>query len=221
MGSLRSQRALALPLASVNWAAMRRILGVGPWTSVEICGQSWSRIARSNTCRSPESPTASRCGMTPSERKSPFPKAGARSAAWNYDVANDALYVAGYPAGTQSKEWGLIGSALARYDGWSTGTLVQRWINTALPEDSGGYPPKSIAVAGDHIFLVATRERNGCRAVAEVLATKDGTSVGALIPPLEVGTGIGAIRTKDGRYHVAIEDNNGIRQHFVTWTPPR
>ena len=162
--------------------------------------------------------------------KLPIPEGWGEVCRVEYDIATDALYIAGYRAGEQSKSWGLVGSSMARYDGWSTGTLTHRWTNLALPLDNEGFPPKALAVAGDHVFLVSTRERNGVRAVAEVLKTSDGSSAGALIPVPEVGTGSGwidirtgitALKTEDGKYHVAIEDNNGIRNHFVTWTPPR
>lgn len=161
-------------------------------------------------------------------QRQPWPEGWGEICRLHYDVSTDALYVAGYPTGIAPKSWGLIGSAMACYDHWSSGKPVQRWINLDLPVDNEGYPPKSMTVAGNHIFVVPTRERLGRRAVAEVHAGSTGRSVGSLIPPDEVGktsgwvdmrSGIAALHTTDGKYHIAIEDNNGGRQHFVTWTP--
>jgi hypothetical protein len=158
----------------------------------------------------------------------PVPEGWGEICRIQYVPATDSLYIAGYPAGTASKNWGLIGSALARYDGWTAGKPVRAWMNTTLPEDNEGYPPKSIEICGDYAFTVGTRERSGCRAVVEAISTTTGKSVGSLIPAKDVGngsgwidirTGITALKTRDGRYHLAIEDNNGIRNHFVTWTP--
>lgn len=144
-----------------------------------------------------------------------------------YDAAADALYVSGSTTTVPKVEWGLVGGVLARYDGWKAGRCSLTWMSL-MPRDDGGLYPKSLALAGDHLFATVCKTRNHLRGEVFVFAKSDGRLQGLLSPPRQAGLNMGwcdipyglrAVAKPDGSYVVITEENWHNKQSVYLWQP--
>ena len=144
-----------------------------------------------------------------------------------YVPASDILYVSGYTADRKAKSWGLIGSVLARFDGWLKGDRKERW-SVPMPVDDEQLHPKSLDVAGDYLFTVQVKTTLKKPAVVSVFRAEDGAFVGNMWPGAEVGGnsgwvdqshGLRAIKRKNGEYLVLVEEDWRGKNILYRWTP--
>jgi hypothetical protein len=145
----------------------------------------------------------------------------------HYDVSTDSLYLGAYPSGVKEPSWGLMGSVLERYDGWSTGKPVKRW-RAELPLDDEKLCPKAMDIAGDYAFVVAVKPSGGIPALISVFALADGAFVGQIWPGRDVGGSCGwvdlchaiaAHRRADGEYLILLEDDARGKNILYRWRP--
>ncbi len=147
-----------------------------------------------------------------------------------YFPETDVLYLSGYtskfPKPDAAREWGTLGTELARFDNW-TGTPKLHW-RIALPYEpnlGGHYSPgiKSAAFAGDYIFLIRSTD-----ARVFVHRQDDGKLVTTLQPGPEVGGhcglidimhGLNAVKRADGEYVVILEDDDSAKNILLRWNP--
>lgn len=145
----------------------------------------------------------------------------------HYVNATDTMYIGGYTRRATKKSWGLVGSVLARYDGWTSGSPKLRW-NITLPLDGHGLPPKAFDVAGDYIFAAHVYPTNGQMAVVTVLDVADGAQVHTMSPGAAVGHNSGwidmihaihACRRSNGEYLVLVEEDWRGKNIVYQWRP--
>ncbi len=147
----------------------------------------------------------------------------------HYIPETDTLYISGYTEEKPAPSWGLMGSILERYDGWTTNEPVFRWRIDEFPRDQDGLYPKSFHVAGDYVFTVQVKPTDGIPAMVSVYRIEDGEYMGFMRPGPEVGGGSGwvdmthglqAIQREDGTYLVIVEENARAKNLIYHWTPP-
>ncbi|MGQ9697510.1 MAG: hypothetical protein ACUVRO_05900, partial [Armatimonadota bacterium] len=154
-----------------------------------------------------------------------------------YDANHDVMYLAGFtkenpdPGGA----WGLVGTEIIRYDNWSTGPKLRMRIRLPFKTWEGGGPaemvmPKSIAVAGDYVFVVYVwnLEGEGNKPPVRVYRADTGRFVGELRPGGVIGTahgwvdvpyGIDAVRRSNGEYVLLVEEDYRAKIVLYRWRP--
>ena len=159
----------------------------------------------------------------------PWPEGFSEIGRVSYVPATDTLYIAGFTVDKPQVAWGTIGSMVERYDSWSTGKPVRKWT-ADMPVDEEKLYPKSMDVAGDHLFVVAVKPTKGRPALVSVFGLTDGSPVGTMAPGPEVGGGSGwvdqshglrAMRCKDGEYRVLVEEGARGKNLLYRWTPKK
>ncbi len=144
-----------------------------------------------------------------------------------YVPDSDTLYVTGYTPTKKKKSWGLIGSVLARYDGWTAGKPVKQW-EVDLPRDEKKLHPKCIDVAGDYAFTVQVKSTQRHPAVVTVFDVRNGKFVGRMWPDQTVGGvsgwvdmthGLQAIRRRNGEYLILVEEDFRGKNLLYRWKP--
>lgn len=144
-----------------------------------------------------------------------------------YDPISDTLYVGGNTMARPERSWGLIGTELARYDGWTKGKRDKRW-QVVLPGDDERLTPKSIDLAGSYLFCVFVKSSGGRPSIVTVLKADDGSTVGTIAPGPEVGGvsgwvdmthGLRAFRSRDGTYTVVVEEDARAKNLVYLWKP--
>ncbi|RMD79038.1 MAG: hypothetical protein D6820_08900, partial [Lentisphaerae bacterium] len=145
-----------------------------------------------------------------------------------YLLRTDTLLVSGYTPAKKKTSWGLIGSVLVRFDGWTRGNPVKKW-EIDLPRDDKKLCPKCIETAGDYIFVVQVRSTRGHPAVVTVFNLRDGRFVGRMWPDETVGGlsgwvdmthGLQAIKRSNGEYLVLVEEDYRGKNLLYRWKPP-
>ena len=143
-----------------------------------------------------------------------------------YVPETDSLYVTGYTAdaAVQAGFWKEVGRVLVRYDNWSSGKPVQRYVIT-LPWHTQAKPIETIiglTVEGQYVFAV---EPVG---TVHVLDKDSGKEVGVIRPGPEVGkasgwvdvpNGVSAYRRSDGEYLVFVEEDARGKVMMYRWKP--
>ncbi len=144
-----------------------------------------------------------------------------------YDPPSDSLYIGGNTMARPERSWGLIGTELARYDGWMSGKRGKRW-QIALPSDDDRLTPKSIDLAGAYLFTVFVKNSGGRPSLVTVLKAGDGAMVGTMAPGPEVGGasgwvdmthGLRAFHCRDGTYMVVVEEDARAKNLVYRWQP--
>jgi hypothetical protein len=162
------------------------------------------------------------------------PKEFKRVKRLRYDVRNDALYLGGTTEEHENQHWKPMGPVLARYDGWLRGDKTLRWrIVAPYAKGSSRHAscePMSFDVAGDHLFVPytgASEEMKFSTGHIEIFRAGDGSSVGSMEPPADVGK-IGlqdvrecltARRKADGEYLVFLEEDWKAKILLYRWKP--
>jgi len=146
-----------------------------------------------------------------------------------YDAKQDRLYATGYTKeiAKPDGEWGLIGRAMLRVDGYLKGRAKVAWVSKDLRLDDGGLPPKAMAWAGDYIFTAACKPTAGLRGQICVYSIKDGSFVGRISAPQEIAEQTGWIdlshglraRECNGVYYLTQEDNWHAKVIIHIWKP--
>ncbi|MCL4788913.1 MAG: hypothetical protein KJ070_19315 [Verrucomicrobia bacterium] len=146
-----------------------------------------------------------------------------------YDVERDRMYLSGYTDATPKPEgeWGLIGRALLRIDGFTTPQPRIAWTSHDLRLDDGGLPPKAMAWAGDYLFTAACKPTADLRGQIYVYRADSGAFVGRISAPREIAEQTGWIdlshglraRERDGVYYLAQEDNWHAKVILHIWKP--
>ena len=145
-----------------------------------------------------------------------------------YDVKTDSLYLGGYTAQRPAKSWGLIGSVLAKYDGYLKGDRKLVWT-ADLPVDDEQLHPKSVDIAGDYVFMVMVKPTKGVSAMVHALDLTSGKLVGTMEPGPAVGGksgwvdqshGLRAMQRKGGEYLILVEEDARGKNLLYRWTPP-
>lgn len=157
----------------------------------------------------------------------PWPEGFEEIGRIRYVPETATLYISGYTKDKPAKSWGLMGSVLARYDGWVGGKAKKRWeIN--LPTDDEGLHPKSFDVVGDYVFTVQCKPTQGKPAMVSVFRADTGKLVGVMVPGKEVGGnsgwvdithGIRAFKRKNGEYLVLVEEDWRGKNLLYRWRP--
>lgn len=143
----------------------------------------------------------------------------------HYVPATDTLYVAGYVPEEGAQSWGLIGSRLARIDGWTSGEPVERW-RIPLPRGGKQLHPKCLTVAGDYAFTVHVMPTGGKGGVVTVHRLDDGAVVGHMWAEgmasgwIDMFLGLDAIHRDDGEYLILVEEDWRGKQVLHRWRPP-
>ncbi|MBD2250492.1 SMP-30/gluconolactonase/LRE family protein [Nostoc parmelioides] len=131
-----------------------------------------------------------------------------------YFPKQDVMYLGGYTNEHPNLDgdWGLVGTEIVRFDNWSKKRNL-RW-RIVLPYNHQTDPKlhiKSIDVAGDRVFAVASK-----KAEVYVYKATTGEALPMLTPGAEVGGesgwidipyGIRAFRRANGEYLVFVEEN--------------
>ncbi len=144
-----------------------------------------------------------------------------------YDPPSDTLYLGGDTTARPARSWGLIGTELARYDGWTAGKRSKRW-QVVLPSDDEKLTPKSLDLAGAYLFSVFVKNSGGKPSVVTVFRLEDGSTTGTMVPGPEVGGvsgwvdmthGLRAFRCRDGSYTVVVEEDWRAKNLVYRWKP--
>lgn len=158
----------------------------------------------------------------------PLPQMFKRVCRVAYDIKTDSLYLAGYTAERPSKSWGLIGSVLAKYDGYLKGERKLTWT-ADLPVDGEQLHPKSMDIAGDYAFMVMVKPTKGVPAMVHVIDTRTGKIAGTMQPGPAVGGnsgwvdqshGLRAMQRANGEYLILVEEDGRCKNLLYRWTPP-
>ncbi len=156
----------------------------------------------------------------------PVPQGFTEVARVQYVPTSDTLLISGYTAERPAKSWGLVGSVMRRYDGWVKGQRSLAW-STDLPIDDGDLHPKSVAQAGDYVFVAACRATKEVMSVVHVLRLSDGVIIGQMRPDATVGDrgwidishGIRAFKRASGEYLVIVEEDARGKNLLYRWLP--
>ena len=143
-----------------------------------------------------------------------------------YDTRNDALFLAGYTMDRprEEAESGFVGRTVQRYDGWLKGARTPAW-RASLPYQAGdtGDVPKSMALAGDYLFVIYMRS-----AFIRVWHAGTGACVGVIKPGPEVNgrsgwidmaCGLTASRRANGEYVLIAEEAMNGKNIVYRWRP--
>lgn len=164
----------------------------------------------------------------------PWPEGIERVNRTLYDPKSDSLYLFCYLKGEIAESWGVIGTTARRYDGWLKGNHVLRWsvkmpINPKGSEKGGPLTAKSVALAGDYMFVGMVKDDGPGQHYTHIYQLKDGSYAGSLKPDSEaVGdgfgwidmvTGVQAIRRSNGEYLVLIEEDWRGKNLLYRWKP--
>ncbi|CAG4888383.1 NHL repeat-containing protein [Paraburkholderia gardini] len=157
----------------------------------------------------------------------PMPSGFTRIDRLNYVAADDTLFVSGSTPERPyvSSNWNSAGSTLARYDHWTSGHPVLRYM-IDLPDQG---PPETqaingFAVEGDYIFAAETMT-----GIVRVYERATGRDAGRLVPGPEVGATSGWIdvsmpvtahRLASGEYLVFVEEDAHGKVMMYRVTPP-
>ena len=157
----------------------------------------------------------------------PWPEGFIEIGRVSYVPASDTLYITGFTPEKKQVAWGTIGSIAVRFDHWSTGKPVKKWT-ADMPVDDEKLYPKSMDVAGDHLFTVAVKSTKGRPSLVSVFSLKDGAPVGTMAPGPEVGGvsgwvdqshGLRAMRCSDGEYRILVEEDWRGKNLIYRWKP--
>lgn len=150
-----------------------------------------------------------------------------RVARVEYFPEDDTMYVSGSTPERPyvNDNWRGMGSRLARYDHWSSGKPVLRYV-LDLPDEGrpslasrGGF-----AVAGAFVFVVDTRS-----AAVLVYDRANGHEIGRIAPGPETGSASGIVdvpmpvtahRLASGEYLIFVEDDWHGKSMMYRFTPP-
>ena len=164
----------------------------------------------------------------------PWPVEMSRVTRIIYDDDTDTLYLWGYPNGISEEAWGVIGFEARRYDGWCKGSRVLRWkakmpLNEKGNDKGGPLTGKSVALAGDYLFIGMVKPDGPAQHYVHIYSTADGSYVGSLRPQAEfVGEAVGWIdmvigvqshRRHDGEYLILVEDDWRGKNLLYRWRP--
>jgi len=198
----------------------------GPWAfDVDARGDVWYDQDHTEILRK------KRKGGTWGEaERFPLPAGMTKLERLAYDSENDRMYASGYTdaATKPNGEWGLMGRALMRIDGFTSGKPKITWNIANLRLDDDQMPPKAFAWAGDYLFTAACKPTAGLRGQIYVYRISDGGFVGRISAPLEIAENTGwidlshGIRARllpDGRYCLTQEDNLRAKVIIHYWTP--
>lgn len=151
-----------------------------------------------------------------------------------YDLQSDVLFLWGYPKGVPEEAWGVIGFEARRYDGWRHGPRALRWraampVNPTGSEKGGPLTGKSVAQAGDYLFVGMVKSDGPGRHYVHIFSRDTGGYVGSFTPAASVvGEGVGWIdmvagiqahRRKDGEYLVLVEEDWRAKNLLYRWRP--
>ena len=144
-----------------------------------------------------------------------------------YIAATDTMYLAGYTPEKGEVSWGLIGSVIARYDGWKAGNRTAAYVFDT-PTDDEQLHPKSLDVAGDYIFVAFVKSKSGKQGMVHVHSAASGAKVTELFPGPEVGGnsgwvdipyGIRVHERSNGEFLVVVEEDHRAKNIMYRWTP--
>lgn len=156
----------------------------------------------------------------------PMPSIFNRIARLNYFPADDTMFISGSTPEHPFVEynWNGTGSTLARFDHWTSGKPVLRYV-IALP-DQGPPQPLSLngfVVEGDYIFAVETHTgfvRVYDRATGQDLGRlKPGPEVGEASGTVDVSMPVTAHRLASGEYLVFVEEDWHGKALMYRFTP--
>jgi hypothetical protein len=159
--------------------------------------------------------------------ETPWPPPFDRVQRVRYLAEQDVMFVSGYAPGKPEKAWGLIGSVMARFDGWSKGNRSPKWT-IDLPRDDEQLHPKAFDAAGDYVFAAMVKSTGGKPAMVHVFKAADGSRVGAMWPGPEVGGasgwvdipyGVRAFKRSNGEYLVLVEEDWRAKNLLYRWKP--
>ncbi len=139
-------------------------------------------------------------------------------------IPGGVMYLSGYTKDKPSKDWGLIGSRLARFDGWENGNITtSKWVMNT-PTDGEGFYPKDCDVAGDHVFMVSTRPTKNHDQYVWVYDAASGAYVGDMYPAVQSGwtdmpNSVSAFKRSDGLYIIFVEEDFRGKVNMYRWCP--
>ncbi|NML33906.1 NHL repeat-containing protein [Paraburkholderia antibiotica] len=159
-------------------------------------------------------------------REYPFPAPFNHIARLIYSADDDVMFIAGStPARPFNQDnWNSLGTQLARYDHWSSGQPVLRYM-IDLPSLSkpASLSLSGFAEAGDYLFAVEARS-----AIVRVYDRANGREIGRFAPGKEVGETSGwtdvpmpitAHRLDSGEYLVFVEEDAHGKVLMYRFTP--
>ncbi len=178
----------------------------------------------------------------------PWPEGWNRVKRVVYEPGTDTLYITGNTKAYPDLGTNLVGRVIKRYDHWTSGDQTQRYAIEELPRDlrhtdnkdkEDGLPPKSIAIAGDYIFLTMVwhsppvregqhgmRELSGRPLMVHVYRKDTGEYVGNMwgdwmpLPIVDMRHGMNAFKRSDGQYLITVEEVYRGKNIVYLWTPP-
>ncbi|WP_245983094.1 hypothetical protein [Trinickia fusca] len=156
----------------------------------------------------------------------PMPQPFTHIARIVYVSETDTMYISGYTS-TQpyaSADWKAIGTVLARYNNWSSGSPSLQWT-VQLPYVPSSTLPAAVglAAAGNYVFVAES-----LTAHVDVYDASTGQQVGFLAPSSTVGStsgwidvemGISAALRSNGEYVVLAEEDARAKVLMYRWTP--
>ncbi len=145
-----------------------------------------------------------------------------------YFPESDTMYLSGATAQKpyEAANWDSTGRVIARYDHWSTGAPVPRYVLDVdrLPGAISENGTEGFAIAGDYLFLVEARNAH-----VRVIDNRSSRQVGVMTPGPEVGCESGwvdmpmpitALRRDDGEYLVFVEEDAHGKNLMYRLQPP-
>lgn len=156
----------------------------------------------------------------------PMPQPFTRIARIVYVSETDTMYISGYTS-TQpyaAADWKAIGTVLARYNNWSSGSPSLQWT-VQLPYVPASTLPAAVglAAAGNYVFVAESQTAH-----LDVYDASTGQQVGVLSPGSTVGNtsgwidvemGISAAVRANGEYVVLAEEDCHAKVLMYRWTP--
>jgi hypothetical protein len=152
-----------------------------------------------------------------------------------YLPETDTMYLSGYSASypEPSGSWGLAGSVLLRYDGWTNG---QRTVHPGypinLPTNSAGLYPEGFAVSGrpgtggEYLFLpYYNKQANMQMRVYDAQAgtfldfMATGAEVGSFSADVDTRNCVRAVRRANGQHLIFVEADQVNRVTMFRWWP--
>ncbi|MBV9868027.1 MAG: hypothetical protein JO316_21940 [Abitibacteriaceae bacterium] len=139
-----------------------------------------------------------------------------------YDAAHDVMYLGGTKGEQKNQHWKPMGPVICRYDHWSQGQPTLSW-QIVVPYEQGSHghescEPMGFDLAGNYLFVPYTGASKAMgipTGHVKIFNATDGSSVGAMQPPADIGE-IGlqdireclrAHRRTNGEYVVFLEED--------------
>ncbi len=144
-----------------------------------------------------------------------------------YDVDSDTLYCGGYTDEypRDDNHFAPLGRVIGAYPNWSKGNREPAWRTPIPYSKKPYYLAKSMAFAGDYIFVAYSGEVEQ----VVVLERSGGKVVGRFVPGPEINNtagdadvlyAINAIKRSTGEYIVFLEDDRYVKIVLYRWIPP-